>query len=260
MNTVPLVEVPTPGAERLHPDTLALVQAFAAALAEKLADAEDRYGYGTSWRAAGWMDECRAQLVAHVAKGDPRDVAAYCAFLWFHGEPTSIAPRVPEPIAFVIRGEPASKANSREIVTHRFRNTETGQLKVRPMSIKSDKARRYERDALRQIPSVARQRLTGPVRVTLRIFYATERPDLDESIVLDVLQDKWKTVKRADHDERMLLQNGCYRNDRQVREKHIFHGIDPLNPRAEVMIEPLTAQQGVLELLALDPFEEAATP
>jgi hypothetical protein len=28
----------------------------------------------------------------HVAKGDPRDVAAYCAFLWHHGERTAAQP------------------------------------------------------------------------------------------------------------------------------------------------------------------------
>jgi len=141
------------------------------------------------------------------------------------------------PIAFVILGECASKANSRKIVARRVRRGDV--LKVRPMSIKSDKARDYERDALLQIPPAARQRLTGPVRVTLRIWYRTERPDLDESIVLDVLQDRWTTVA----DQRVLIQKGCYRNDRQVREKHVYHGIDPFNPRTEILIEPLTAQQ-----------------
>jgi hypothetical protein len=39
---------------------------------------------------------------------------------------------------------------------------------------------------------------------------------------------------------------GVYRNDRQVREKHVFHGIDRANPRAEVTVEPLQAQQAAL--------------
>jgi hypothetical protein len=38
------------------------------------------------------MDECRAKLLEHVANGDPRDVAAYCAFLWHHGERTAAQP------------------------------------------------------------------------------------------------------------------------------------------------------------------------
>ena len=140
-------------------------------------------------------------------------------------------------IRFTILGEPASKANSRQIVT----------IGDRPSLIKSRKARNYETDALMQIPPAARQRIAGPVRVTLRIWYASERPDLDESVVLDVLQDRYGKSKRGPNGEqvapRPLLQAGVYRNDRQVREKHVYHGVDRANPRAEVIVEPLQAQQ-----------------
>lgn len=137
------------------------------------------------------------------------------------------------PISFTILGEPASKANSRKIVT----------IADRPSSIKSDKARSYEKAALQQIPPRFRVQLTGPVRATLRIFYASERPDLDESIVLDVLQDRYKSVKQGDTKTRVLVQKGVYVNDRQVREKHVYHGIDRKNPRVEITIEPVQAQQ-----------------
>lgn len=73
----------------LHPATARLVARFAEALSEKLAAAEKKYGYGDGWADADWMDECRAKLLEHIKKGDPRDVAAYCAFLWHHGESTS---------------------------------------------------------------------------------------------------------------------------------------------------------------------------
>jgi Holliday junction resolvase RusA-like endonuclease len=152
-------------------------------------------------------------------------------------------------IRFTILGEPASKANSRQIVT----------IGERPSVIKSQKAREFEANALRQIPPRARLRLDGPVRVTLRIFYASQRPDLDESVILDVLQDRWCKPKRADGSiapERFLGQAGVYRNDRQVREKHVFHGIDKANPRTEVCVEPLQAQQVGLALP--EPEEEAA--
>lgn len=143
-------------------------------------------------------------------------------------------------IVFTILGEPASKANQRQIVT----------IGDRPSLIKSKKARSFESDALRQIPPAARQRIEGPVRVTLRIFYASERPDLDESVVLDVLQDRWVNEKRDDAGNvirpRTLVQQGVYRNDRQVREKHVFHSIDRANPRTEVLVEPLQAQQADL--------------
>lgn len=135
-------------------------------------------------------------------------------------------------IAFTILGEPASKANSRQIV----------KIKGRPASIKSEKARGFEHEALRQIPPIARQRIEGPVRVTLRIFYATERPDLDESIVLDVMQDRYSRtvpINPIVPSRRVLVQHGVYRNDRQVREKHVYHAIDKKNPRTEVLVEPI---------------------
>lgn len=141
-------------------------------------------------------------------------------------------------VAFTILGEPASKANSRKIAT-------VGKPDARrTLFIKSEKARTYERDALRQIPCNARQRIEGPVKVTLRIWYATERPDLDESIVLDVLQDRYS----GKGDARTLVQAGVYRNDRQVREKHVHHGIDKANPRTEIEVEPLVMQQPALDL------------
>lgn len=74
----------------MHPATADLVQRFSQALAEKLAAAEKKYGYSDGWLQSHWMDECRAKLLEHVAKGDPRDVAAYCAFLWHHGEKTFV--------------------------------------------------------------------------------------------------------------------------------------------------------------------------
>lgn len=84
------LQIPT----RLDPHTADLVARFASALAEKLLAAQDKYGYSHGWINDDWMDECRAELVRHVAKGDPRDVAAYCAFLWHHDERTAAAPAV----------------------------------------------------------------------------------------------------------------------------------------------------------------------
>ncbi|GIK83034.1 MAG: hypothetical protein BroJett024_41390 [Alphaproteobacteria bacterium] len=136
-------------------------------------------------------------------------------------------------IRLTILGQPCSKANSRQIVT----------IKGRPTSIKSKEALAYERDALRQIPPAARRRLDGPLRMTIRVWYASERPDLDESLILDVLQDRWQRDKRS--GERVLVQAGVYRNDRQVRERHVYHGIDRANPRAEIVIDPIVEQLGL---------------
>lgn len=125
-------------------------------------------------------------------------------------------------IRFTIIGEPASKANSRKVVSFGKRSA----------LIKSDKALDYEKYALIQIPVHARQRLDKPVCVTMRIFYATERPDLDETLILDVLQDRY----RGKGAQRVLVQAGVYTNDRLVREKHIYHAIDKSNPRTEIEV------------------------
>jgi len=128
-------------------------------------------------------------------------------------------------IRLTILGEPASKANSRKLV----------KFGKRPAIIKSEKARSYESTALLQIPPALRVRLPGRVRVTMHIFYSSERPDLDESVVLDCLQDRW----HGKGEHRTLVQAGVYRNDRQVREKHVYHSIDRANPRAEIEVEAL---------------------
>lgn len=147
-------------------------------------------------------------------------------------------------IAFTVRGECASMKNSREIVM----------LGDRPALIKSQKAREYEKTASLQIPPEARQMIEGPVRVTVRLFYASERPDLDPALLLDILAAKYKRTKGKltkigngeyayGEGERILVSKGVYRNDRQVREIHAYHGIDAANPRAEIEIEPMQAQQ-----------------
>lgn len=79
----------------LEPNTALLVTRFANALADKLMKAQEKYGYEDGWMRADWLDECRQHLMEHIAKGDPRDVAAYCAFLWYHGASTAQHPDAP---------------------------------------------------------------------------------------------------------------------------------------------------------------------
>lgn len=129
-------------------------------------------------------------------------------------------------VHLTILGEPASKANQRRLV----------KFGDRAAIVKSKKALEYERAAVVQIPPAARLMLEGPVRVTMTIFYASERPDLDESVVLDVMQAKFTPLKDG---PRQLVRAGVYVNDRQVREKHIKHAIDRANPRAEIEVEQL---------------------
>lgn len=138
-------------------------------------------------------------------------------------------------VAFTILGEPASKANSR---IHRPSPNMPGGVMV----IKGKKALAFEESGLQQIPPKCRLRLEGDVKVTMRIWYASRRPDLAEDLLLDMLQDRTKLDKRL--GKRVLLQAGVYRNDRQVAWKDIRRmGVDPTNPRTEVEVETLGAQQ-----------------
>ena len=72
----------------LYSATGDLVVGFAEALAEKLHKADLEYGHGDSWIEDDWRRRCQRELIRHIKKGDPRDVAAYCAFMWYHGWPT----------------------------------------------------------------------------------------------------------------------------------------------------------------------------
>lgn len=110
-------------------------------------------------------------------------------------------------VSFIVLGEPASKANSRKLV--RFGN--------RPAFIKSQKARDYTDTFKLQCPKLD-PLMEGDVSVTMTIYYASRRPDLDESVILDAMQDL------------------IYENDRQVKEKHIYWGLDKENPRAEITV------------------------
>jgi len=112
-------------------------------------------------------------------------------------------------ISFTILGEPASKANSRRVVKI------GGMIRV----IKSEKALSYSDMFKQQCP--VHPLIECAVLVKIKIYYASRRPDLDESLILDLMQDR------------------IYRNDRQVKEKHIFWALDPENPRAEILVEPL---------------------
>ena len=115
-----------------------------------------------------------------------------------------------------IFGEPASKANSRRQVF----------VKGRSMFIKSAKALTYSQAFKQQAQNQKQEILSGDVVVTIRIWYASRRPDLDESLILDLLQDV------------------AYANDRQVKEKHIYWmGVDKENPRCEIEVRSLAQEK-----------------
>ena len=177
----------------------------------------------------GWRQSRGAQLEYHLAESlDMRLMEAQKLT-----EPVRLpleALLESEPVRFTIYGEAASKANSRRTVPVPQKG---GGTVIK--SIKSDKALDYEAAALFQIPSHARKRFTGRIRMTLCLYYASERPDLDESLLLDVLQDRYSGKGKT----RKLIQSGVYCNDRQVRERHVYHFIDKYKPRAEIEVQEI---------------------
>lgn len=124
--------------------------------------------------------------------------------------------------SFTILGQPVAKANSRRAVV----------IRNRPSFIKSADALAYVKSARLQIPTRARLMIDVPVALTMHLYYATRRPDLDESVILDVLQPVYRGTGRA----RALVERGVYLNDRLVRERHVFWGLDAENPRAEIEV------------------------
>jgi Holliday junction resolvase RusA-like endonuclease len=115
-------------------------------------------------------------------------------------------------LSLKIFGEPASKANSRKMVY----------IHGKPMFIKSEKALAYARSFKQQCVIAPSEVFEEDVVVTIRIWYASRRPDLDESLILD------------------LLQEVAYKNDRQVKEKHIYWmGVDRVNPRCEIDVSEI---------------------
>lgn len=108
----------------------------------------------------------------------------------------------------VILGEPASKANSRRIVN----------IRGRMVPIKSKKALDYVGSLRLQAAAQMSAMIEGDLRVEMMIHYASRRPDLDESVILDA------------------LQGIAYANDRQVKQRMTYWGLDKDMPRAVIRI------------------------
>lgn len=113
-------------------------------------------------------------------------------------------------IRFVVLGEPASKANSRRLVF----------FGKKPAFIKSKKALSYAQAFQMQCPKLSPP-IEDDVAAWIRIWYASRRPDLDDSVILDAMQG-------------LVIAN-----DRQVRERHVFWDLDKTNPRADIAITAL---------------------
>ena len=116
-----------------------------------------------------------------------------------------------------IDGEPASKANSRRLVKM------GGKFRV----IKSQKAIDYTK-AFDVQCSTADTLYEEDLAVSIKIFNKSKRPDLDESLILDLLQDK------------------VYKNDRSIKFKYVEWGLDRQYPRILVVLGPLDKREEII--------------
>ena len=98
--------------------------------------------------------------------------------------------------------------------------------------IKSEKALRYSKLFARQCPTRG-EIFTEDLIVCIKIWYKTRRPDLDESLILD------------------LMEGNIYHNDRSVKLKYIEHGLCRDAPKALILVAPLE-----LKKKAMSRFEE----
>lgn len=110
----------------------------------------------------------------------------------------------------VVMTEPSSKANSRRLIY----------VGKRPRFILSKNAQKYceEWEVNSSVIVAPESPVTFDVAVVMKIYYATRRKDLDESLILDMLQGK------------------AFVNDRQVKKKDITWGFDKEMPRSEIEV------------------------
>ena len=120
----------------------------------------------------------------------------------------------------MIIGEPASKANSRRLVT----------INNRAAFIKSKKAISYSKDFEKQCP-VLDDLYEGDLAVAMKIYYQSRRPDLDESLILDLLEGK------------------MYKNDRSVKLRYTEWGLDRECPRTYIVLGALNKVDKVISTL-----------
>jgi hypothetical protein len=121
----------------------------------------------------------------------------------------------------MIVGEPASKANSRRLVA----------IGGKPRFIKSKKALNYTKDFKKQCPT-RKELFEEDVFVAIKIYYASRRPDLDASLILDLLQDY------------------VYPNDRLVKGQYIEWGLDRKNPRSFIVVTTLDNKDLAIQRLS----------
>ena len=132
-------------------------------------------------------------------------------------------------VEFTIIGQLYSKSNSRQIVFHG----------KHPSVIKSAEALNYVKASTLQlkIQLGSSETIEGYIRLDIDVFYSSKKPDLDVSLLMDVMQ------RQIDRKTKIVLFRGVYKNDRQVAICNAKKFIDRKNPRVVVRITELTKEE-----------------
>jgi|TARA_Y100000310_G_scaffold330493_1_gene402238 Holliday junction resolvase RusA-like endonuclease len=94
-------------------------------------------------------------------------------------------------------------------------------------SYKSAEAQEYLKDFIMQVPRSAKAYFEVPVHLKADIYFRSNRSDLDDSYLMDCLE-----------------RSGIIENDRLVWSKEIRKFISKDNPRVELVVKPLTQEEG----------------
>jgi hypothetical protein len=117
-------------------------------------------------------------------------------------------------VEFVVLGNLPRKSNSRRIFTNRKTN--------RPIIVKSADALDYERSFAMQTKGVPKGKFDKKqtIALTAWVYYRNPLSDLSDELLCDLME-----------------KTGIIPNDRQIKVKHLYGGIDKVNPRVIVVLE-----------------------
>jgi Holliday junction resolvase RusA-like endonuclease len=120
-------------------------------------------------------------------------------------------------VEFEVEGKLPRKSNQRQLVrAGRGKN-------ARPMIIKSKEAREYIKKFRDSVPEEFHDIELGDLDTDLRldviVWYRDRRPDLSIELLKDAIEDA-----------------GVIKNDRYIREEHIYGFVDKENPRVKIRL------------------------
>lgn len=125
---------------------------------------------------------------------------------------------------FTITEQPPRKSNQRRLV----RRGRGGP----PMIIKSKNAEKYRKHFIASVPEKYRDlnfgTLEDDLRLDIIVWYTSRRPDLSVELIKDNLEAA-----------------GVIKNDRYIREEHLYGFVDKENPRTKIQLYRITSDRSI---------------